>query len=115
MKALLIVCFVASGCAISKQQPSSDISPGAFAAMQQLHIGMTMLDAEAVMRPVCLDWGILSSSDPTGNGRLYFEVSPTQELYLDFGPWPDHLIAHIGTPEAKRHWRRDRLGGLIIR
>jgi hypothetical protein len=88
--------------------------------MQQLHVGMKMTDAEVVMRPVCIDWGIAK-----GRNRLYFQISSTQEMWLDFAEWPEQTenlsrtpnwrIERISTPERKQHWRRDENGALIVR
>jgi hypothetical protein len=73
-------------------------------AISSLHVGMNGSDAVLVMRPVSLDWGRIYYGG-TGAGRLYFQISSTQQLWLDSGGSLSHWkVTSIGVGEPKTQW-----------
>jgi hypothetical protein len=81
--------------------------------MSRLRVGMTEDAALAVMKPAVVAWGRVTWGG-TGRSLLYFQVSTTQEFWLEVGPSPAFKITRIGDLEAKRKWTRDSRGGMSV-
>ena len=85
--------------------------------MKQLYVGMTEGEALAVMKPVSLNWG-RAAYGGTGAGKLFFQVSATQQVSLEVEPkletetallpsirsGPEFVVRHIGQLEHKSNW-----------
>jgi len=101
---VLLVGSLLVGCA-SLQPP---IPAAARAAMAQVHLGMSESEVVALMRPVATDWG-RKTFGASGSGRLYFQLSPTQQVWYSFGGYLEGFkLFDIGKPEPKTEWTRER-------
>jgi hypothetical protein len=107
----LLIALLLTGC--SSPRSGSSIPVETQTAMSQLCVGMTEDSALAIMKPVALDSGRVTWGG-TGRGVLYFQVSATQQFYLEVGPGPDFKITRVGELEPKRRWIRDSNGGISV-
>ena len=102
-----------SGCA--SPHPHPEMSPETQSAMGRLRVGMKESEAVAIMRPVSLDWGHVYYGG-TGAGRLYFQVSSAQQLWLDSGgSFSNWRVTNIGVLEPKTEWRHFGGESIVVR
>jgi len=98
---ILLVSLLSS---CSSPQSRSNVSPETQSAVSRLRVGMNEADVILLMRPVSLDWGRIYYGG-TGAGRLYFQISSTQQVWLDSeGSLSDWRVTAIGVPEPKAKW-----------
>ncbi len=82
--------------------------------MGRLRVGMNEATVVALMRPVSLEWGRVHYGG-TGAGRLYFQISSTQQLWLESGgSLSDWKVTAIGTQEPKTKWKRHRGDSITV-
>jgi hypothetical protein len=91
------------GC--SSSPSDSDIPEATYGAMKQLRIGMRDGDAVSLMRPVSADWGRVYWGGG-GAGRVYFQVSRHQQMWVEVSGSPDFLVTEISPLEPKAKWTR---------
>ena len=109
---LLIALFV-GGCSSPRLHTHNPIPTETQTAVSQLYVVMTEGTALTVMKPVALDSGRVTWGG-SGSGLLYFQVSPTQQFYLQIGAGPEFMVTRIGDLETKRRWIRDARGGMSV-
>jgi hypothetical protein len=89
----------------STPQSRSDIPAATQQAMSKLRVGMKETEAVVLMRPVSIDYGRIYYGG-SGRGRLYFQCSSTQQVWLEASGGPGSAITEIGSPEPKTKWIR---------
>ena len=100
---LAILAALLVGC--SAPRSPTGLSDAVLVAMRHLHIGMKDADAVAVMRPVSLDSGRVYWGG-SGASRLYFQLSRSQQLWVEVSGAPSFTVSAVGTPEPKSKWTR---------
>jgi hypothetical protein len=96
---IVLIAGLLFGCSDS-QTPSPAPS-----AASGLRIGMKDEAAISLLRPTSLDWGRVYWGG-TGRSRLFFQVSTTQQVWLEVSGPPDFTVTTISTPEPKTKWTR---------
>ena len=108
---LLITTILLAACT-SQQSPTAGSIPVATrAAIAELRVGMSEGEALSIMTSVSLDSGRITWGG-TGNGLLYFQISPTQQICIEIAN--AFRVTRIGDPEPLLKWSRDFTGGLVF-
>src|SRR6266478_1519499 len=84
---VVAIIFILAGAflsACSTPQSRSGTPPETQRIMSKLRVGMKETEAVSLMRPVSLDWGRIYYGG-SGAGRLYFQISTTQQIWLESG------------------------------
>ena len=82
--------------------------------MSRLHVGMKEAEAVSLMRPVSVEWGHIYYGG-SGAGRFYFQISSTQQLWLESGgSRSDWTVTAVGAPEPKTKWTRYTGDSIIV-
>src|SRR5262249_47012728 len=96
--ALLFV--IVTGCSTHR---AAQLPPPAQAALSRVHVGMCEPEALLLLSRASLDWGRVYYGE-SGRERLYFQLSSTQQVWLDVTGPPDFRVTAIGEPEPKSKW-----------
>jgi hypothetical protein len=103
---LSILAAPLPGSADVAYSPRDDVPPLTRTAIETLRVGMPEHDLVALMRPLSLDSGRVTFGG-TGSGRLYFQVSKTQQIWADIDGTKGFAVFAIGKPEPLGAWKSD--------
>src|SRR5262245_19294146 len=83
------------------------------AVVKQLRVGMTEEAARTALKPVTRASGTVYWGG-SGARRVYFQVAPNKQVWVEIGPGPEGKVVQVGPLEPKQRWTRHRGDSITV-
>ncbi|MBN2493618.1 MAG: hypothetical protein JXR96_03415 [Deltaproteobacteria bacterium] len=82
-------------------------------AISELKPGMTEAQVRALLEPHSVDSGTVYWGG-SGARRIYFQLSGSEQIWIEMGRGPQGRVAAIGGKEPKQPWTRHDGGSISV-